>query len=54
MPRLGPRPKERHALTAAIVVVLALLGVGIVVDQLFRLRNWLNKPPPGEPPDTKS
>jgi hypothetical protein len=32
--------------TAAIVVVLTLLGVGIVIDQLFRLRNWLNKPPP--------
>ena len=32
--------------TAAIVVVLTLLGVGIVIDQLFRLRNWLNTPPP--------
>jgi hypothetical protein len=42
-------------LTTAIVVVLALLGVGIVIDQLFRLKNWLNKPPPSsEPPDAKS
>jgi hypothetical protein len=37
----------------AIVVVLALLAVGIVIDQLFRLRNWLNRPPPAvEPPQS--
>jgi hypothetical protein len=41
-------------MTIAIVVVLVLLGLGIVIDQLFRLRNWLNKPPPkAEPPDEK-
>jgi hypothetical protein len=30
----------------AIVVILVLLGIGIVIDQLFRLRKWLNKSPP--------
>ena len=41
--------------TAIIVAVVAMAAVGIVVDQLFRLRAWLNKPPPErEPPsDTK-
>jgi hypothetical protein len=33
--------------TIAIVVILALVGVGILIDQLLRLRRWLNKPPPG-------
>jgi hypothetical protein len=37
------------------MVVLMLLGLGIVVDQLLRLRKWLQKSPPGqdarEPPD---
>jgi hypothetical protein len=41
--------------SAAIVVVLMLLGIGIVVDQLLRLKKWLQKSPPGqdvqEPPD---
>jgi hypothetical protein len=40
--------------SAAIVVVLMLLGIGIVVDSLLRLRRWLQKSPPGpeaqEPP----
>jgi hypothetical protein len=37
--------------TAIIVTVVVMAAVGIVVDQLFRLRAWLNKPPPeGEPP----
>jgi hypothetical protein len=31
----------------AIVVILVLLGIGIVVDALFRMRNWLNKSPSG-------
>jgi hypothetical protein len=45
-------------MTAAIVVVLILLGIGIVVAPLLRLREWLRKPPPGpetqEPPDDKA
>jgi hypothetical protein len=37
----------------AIVVVLALLAVGMVIDQLFRLRKWLNRSPPSvEPPQS--
>jgi hypothetical protein len=40
--------------TAIVVVVLALLAVGIVIDELLRLRKWLNKAPPNpkdhEPP----
>jgi hypothetical protein len=41
--------------TAAIVVILILLAIGIVVESLLRLRKWLQKSPPGpkaeEPPD---
>jgi hypothetical protein len=40
--------------TAILVAVLILAGIGIVIDSLFRLRNWLQRPPPGgedrEPP----
>jgi hypothetical protein len=39
--------------TATIVIALALLvGVGLVVSQLARLRTWLGKPPPEEPRDS--
>ncbi|HXY65001.1 MAG TPA: hypothetical protein VEI45_11785 [Mycobacterium sp.] len=34
-------------MSAAIVVVLILLAIGIVADSLLRLRRWLQKPPPG-------
>ena len=52
----SPRKSWEDAdVTTAIVIVLALLGVGIVIDQLFRLRNWLKKSPPRpedqEPPE---
>lgn len=30
----------------AMVAVLMLLGVGMVVNQLLRLRKWLNAVPP--------
>ena len=37
-------------MTIWIVVGLLLVGLGIVASQLFRLRDWLNKPaPPTEP-----
>ena len=40
-----------------IVVILALVGIGIVIDELFRLRKWLNKSDSAEtlsePPDAK-
>ena len=39
-------------MTAVIVIAVGLLvGVGLVVSQLARLKAWLNKPPPKEPPD---
>jgi uncharacterized membrane protein YqgA involved in biofilm formation len=41
--------------TTVILIVLALLAAGIVIDQLFRLKKWLNQAPPKptdrEPPD---
>jgi hypothetical protein len=39
-------------LTAIIVIAIALvLGAGLVLSQLVRLRAWLDKPPPKDPPD---
>jgi hypothetical protein len=38
-------------MTAAIVVALVLLGLGIVINGLLRLRRWLNNTPPSEPPE---
>lgn len=38
------------AIVVAIVVVLMLLGIGIVVNQLIRLRKWLNAAPPDPSP----
>jgi hypothetical protein len=32
-----------------IVVVLILLGVGIVINQLLRLKQWLKDSPPDPP-----
>jgi hypothetical protein len=44
--------------SAAIVVVLILLAIGIVVESLLRLRKWLQKSPPfpgpQKPPDGDS
>ena len=40
-------------MTAIVVIALALLvGVGLVMSQLARLRKWLGNPPPKEPPDS--
>jgi len=45
--------REGHPLTAVIVVAIALLlGAGLVISQLVRLRTWLGKPPPDAPPDS--
>jgi hypothetical protein len=33
-------------MTIAIVVILLLVALGIVSSQLFRLRDWLKRPPP--------
>jgi len=38
------------AAVVAIVVMLMLLGIGIVVNQLLRLRKWLNDSPPDQAP----
>ena len=38
-------------LTIVIAGVAALVAVGIVIDQLFRLRDWLNKSPENPPRD---
>lgn len=41
-------------MTAVIVIAVALLvGIGLVISQLARLRAWLNKTPPKEPPDSE-
>jgi hypothetical protein len=42
------------AVVVAIVVVLMLLGIGMVVNQLLRLKKWLNDSPPDQPPGDES
>jgi hypothetical protein len=37
------------AVLVGIVVGLILLGVGMVVNQLLRLKKWLKNPPPPTP-----
>ncbi|WP_211699678.1 hypothetical protein [Mycobacterium spongiae] len=41
--------------TAIVVTVLVLLGIGIVVNELLRLKKWLKSSPPehedGQSPD---
>lgn len=40
-------------MVVGIVVALVMLGLGIVINQLLRLKKWLNNVPPGpEPPDS--
>jgi hypothetical protein len=36
--------------TAIVVTTLVLLGIGIVVNQLLRLKRWLKNSAPSEPP----
>ena len=41
-------------MTIAIVVGLLVVGIGLVLSQLFRLKDWLNRqppPPPAEHPE---
>ena len=38
------------AVVLGVVAVLMLLGIGIVVNQLMRLRKFLKQAPPGEAP----
>jgi hypothetical protein len=39
-----------YVTTAIVMTTLALLGIGIVVNGLLRLKRWLNNPPPSAPP----
>ena len=39
--------------TAVIVGGVLLLAVGLVASQLLRLRDWLNRQPPAEHPDSE-
>jgi hypothetical protein len=38
------------AIVVGVVVVLMLLGIGIVTNQLLRLRKYLNEVPPDQAP----
>ena len=38
------------AIVVAIVAALMLLGIGMVVNQLLRLRKWLDRAPPDKAP----
>ena len=38
------------AIVVAIVATLMLLGIGMVVNQLLRLKKWLNQAPPDQAP----
>ena len=42
------------AVVVAIVATLMLLGIGMVVNQLLRLKKWLNQPPPGTAPEDQA
>jgi hypothetical protein len=39
------------AIVVAIVATLMLLGIGMVVNQLLRLKKWLNQSPPDQASD---
>jgi hypothetical protein len=38
------------AVVLGVVAVLMLLGIGIVINQLLRLKKYLNQAPPGQAP----
>ena len=42
------------AIVVAIVATLMLLGIGIVVNQLLRLRKWLNESSSDKAPDEEA
>jgi hypothetical protein len=39
------------AVVLGLVAVLMLLGIGIVINQLMRLRKFLKQVPPGQAPE---
>jgi hypothetical protein len=40
--------------TYVVVAVVALMGVGLVLSQLLRLKEWLKNAPPPEPEQPES
>jgi len=40
-----------YVTTVIVVTTLVLLGIGIVVNQLLRLKRWLSNSPPPVPHD---
>ena len=36
-------------MTATIAIVVGVLGAGLALSQLFRLKTWLNRPQPEDP-----
>ncbi len=40
-----------YVTTAIVMTTLGLLGIGIVVNELLRLKRWLKNSPPSEPAD---
>ena len=53
-PRGCRRFRSLAAVTAGIVIALGvLLGVGLVLSQLLRLKEWLAKAPPVLPSEPK-
>jgi hypothetical protein len=38
---------------ATIAIVVGVLGVGLALSQLFRLKAWLSRPQADEPTDTE-
>ena len=50
MVRLGWTVTEGGFVTVTIAIVVGVLGVGLALSQLMRLRTWLSQPPPEEPP----
>ncbi|WP_158085900.1 hypothetical protein [Mycobacterium arosiense] len=41
------------AIVVAVVAGLMLLGIGMVINQLLRLRRYLRESPTDQPPGTK-
>ena len=37
-------------MTITIVIIVGVVGVGLAASQLFRLKEYLKKPPPEAPP----
>ncbi|KZS54796.1 hypothetical protein A4G26_18195 [Mycobacterium kansasii] len=54
-PATGRPVTMEYVTTAIVVTVLVLVGIGIVINELLRLRAWLkNSPiPPSEGDDTE-